>query len=60
MAIRFLTKLLKSQELHQSALETVANETENIGLDRKVPIERQISPEKRQQIIDLIELRLMW
>ena len=30
----------------QNSLETVTNETENIGLDRKIPKERYISTEK--------------
>ena len=32
--------------------ETFTNEEENVRLDRKIPKERNISPEKRQKIID--------
>ena len=37
--------------------EIVTNEEENIVLDREIPRERYISPEKRQQIIN--DLRLI-
>ena len=36
----------------QNSLETVANEAENIGLDREIPRERYTSSQKRQKIID--------
>ena len=45
-----MTKVLKTSPQNSS-------ETKNIGLDREIPKERYISPEKRQQIID--DLRLI-
>ena len=40
----------------QNSSETVTNEPGKIGLDRKIPRERNLSPEKRQKIIDDIRL----
>ena len=37
-----------SRNSPQNSLETVENETENIGLDGEIPKERYISPEKKQ------------
>ena len=41
-----------------NSLETVINETKNIGLDRELAKERYISPEKRQKLIDDVRLIL--
>ena len=41
----------------QNTLHTVPNKTEDIGFDAKIPKGKQISSEKRQQIID--ELRVI-
>ena len=41
----------------QNNSETVTSEKKNIGLDREIPRERYISPEKIQKIID--DLRLI-
>ena len=46
-----------SRTSSQDNLETVSNETKNIGFDREISKERYIPPEKRQQIID--DLRLI-
>ena len=40
----------------QNSWEKVERETENIGFDRKIPKERNISPERRQWIIDKLWL----
>ena len=37
-----------SRNSPQNSLETVKNETENIGLNGEIPKERYISPDKRQ------------
>ena len=42
-----ITKISKSSR--QKTSEKVRNETENMGPDRKIPRERFIFPEKRQQ-----------
>ena len=49
------TKDTKTLPHHNS--EIVTNEEENIVLEREIPRERYISPEKRQQIIN--DLRLI-
>ena len=51
--IKLRIELRKSQTLSHNNSETVANEGENIGLNR----ERYISPEKRKQMIN--DLRLI-
>ena len=40
----------------RNSFETLESEAENIGFDRKIPKERYISLEKRQQIIDDLKL----
>ena len=52
-----LIKLQKSRELYLEIVQKQFSEAENIGLDRELPKERYISPEKRQKIID--DLRLI-
>ena len=46
-----------SRILLKNSSETVTNEAKNIGIDREIPKEKYISPEKRQKIID--DLRLI-
>ena len=57
LTIKLLIKLLKSQKNSpKNSSETVANETEHIAVDREIPKERYISPEKRQEIINDLKL----
>ena len=42
----------------QNIREIVSSKTKDIGFDAKIPKERYISPEKRQQIIDKLRLIL--
>ena len=44
-----ITKFLENLPRNNS--ETVTNEGENIGLDREIPRERYISPERRQKLL---------
>ena len=50
-----ITKALTSSP--QNSSETVESETESTGLDREIPKERYMSPEKREQIINDLILR---
>ena len=45
-------KITVSRTSPQNSLKTVTNKAENIGLDKEIPTERYISPEKRQKTID--------
>ena len=45
-----------SRNSSQNGSGRVANETENIGLDKEIPKERCISPEKRQKIDNVKDL----
>ena len=51
----FADKIIKaSRTLSQNNSGTVESETENTRFDREIPEERCISPEKRQQILNVI------
>ena len=51
LAIKSLIKLQNSIISPQKSSLAVTNETENIELDREIPKERNISPEKRQKLL---------
>ena len=50
-----VTKVLKS--LPQNSSEAIYSETKNVGFDGKMPKERNISLEKRQEFIDKLRLK---
>ena len=43
-----------SQEVHHRMLETFESKTENIGFDREISKERDISPEKKKKDNELL------